>query len=99
MAFIINKKGERVNVDMEVDWFSANCVLYADGASLQEYYVLNLYKGRRGCVDENAPILIKQIELGKEPTKDKIMAEMWEHGLSRYDFATVEKGYVLDWED
>jgi len=101
MAFIINKRGERVNVDMEVEWFSSSCALYADDAELQEYYLLNLYKGKhgQGYSDEDAPTLIKQIEFSEEPTKDRIMAEMWKHGLSRYDVATIEKGYRLDWNE
>lgn len=100
MSFIINKNGERVHVDMEVDWFSQNCALYHDDSDLRKCYLLNLYQGKHGGAagNEDAPILIKQIELWDEkPSKDKIMAEMWKAGLSRYDLVTIEEGYMLDW--
>lgn len=102
MAFIINQRGKRVNVDMEVEWFSNQCVLYADGATLRDCYILNLYKGKNGsqCDDDEKPSLIKQIEYwDNPPSKDEIMSKMWHEGLRRYDVATVEKGYMLDWED
>lgn len=97
MAFIINHKGERVHVNMEVSRFSQTCPLYADDAELKEYFILNLYKGKRPWNGDNECELIKQIELWKEPTKEEIMYKMWENGLSRYDFVTIERGYILDW--
>jgi len=97
MSFMINKKGERVTVDMEVDWFSQNCVLYADDADLVEYYILNLYKVNDQGVPNPELDLVKQIEKRKLPTKDEIMYDMWKNGLSRYDVATIEKGFRLDW--
>lgn len=99
MAFMINNKGERVNVDMEVDRFSQNCVLYADDVQLLDYYILNLYKGKENMAERTGePELIMQIELSQLPTKDEIMNYMWKNGLSRFDVATIEKGYILDWD-
>jgi len=43
MSFVINSKGERVEVNMEVELFSQTCVLYADDVELLDCYVLNLY--------------------------------------------------------
>jgi len=99
MSFVINAKGERVEVDMEVDRFSQTCVLYADDTDLEEYYILNLYKVNHMGVPNVEPELVKQIEKRKLPTKDEIMYDMWKNGLSRYDIATIEKGFRLDWAD
>jgi hypothetical protein len=99
MPFIINARGERVTVDIEADWFSQGCVLYADDVELKDYYILNLYKGNDNVSERRSePELIKQIELSKLPTKDEIMHYMWKNGLSRYDIATIEKGFILDWK-
>jgi hypothetical protein len=99
MAFIINGAGKRVEVDMEVDYFAQSCVLYADDAELIECYILNLYKGKENMAERTSePELIKQIELSKLPTKDEIMHYMWKNGLSRFDIATIEKGFILDWK-
>jgi hypothetical protein len=105
MAFIINSYGEKVNVDMEVNRFSNNCVLYSDNAGLREVYILNLYRGKYGTYERetheyNEIDLVKQMEFwDKPPTKEEIMYEMWKTGLSRYDIATIEKGYMLDWKE
>lgn len=99
MAFIINNRGEKVHVDMEIDWFSQKCALYADGAELINYYILNLYEGTE-MRNKEQPELIVQIEYRNEPpTKNEIMYQMWKHGLSRFDIATIESGYMLDWKD
>ncbi len=96
MAFIINKRGERVQVDMEVDWYSQNCVLYADDAGLKPCYILNLYKHHDGSEIE----LVKQVVFrDNPPDQDHIMVEMWKSGLSRFDLVTIETGYELDWSD
>lgn len=97
MSFVINKKGERVNVDMDVDWFSQECVLYADDADLVEYYILNLYKVNDMGVPNDELELVKQIKKRRLPSKDEIMYDMWANGLSRYDIVTIEKGFRLDW--
>jgi hypothetical protein len=104
MAFIITCDGKRVSVDTELNTFSRNCVLYADDAHLRKCYILNLYKGRHGCglpgATANYPELIGQKEYwDNPPTHDEIMYQMWHHGLSRYDLATIEEGYILDWKD
>ena len=98
MSFIINKRGERVNVDMDVDWFSQTVPIYADDAELFEHYLVNLYKNDN-LSGGNSLELIKQEEFKKYPTKDEIMYVMWKNGLSRYDVVTIEKGFVLDWND
>jgi len=97
VSFVINKKGERVNVDMDVDWFSQECVLYADDADLVEYYILNLYKVNDMGVPNDELELVKQIKKRRLPSKDEIMYDMWANGLSRYDIVTIEKGFRLDW--
>ena len=97
MSFVINKKGERVNVDMDVDWFSQECVLYADDADLVEYYILNLYKVNDMGVPNDELELVKQIKKRRLTSKDEIMYDMWANGLSRYDIVTIEKGFRLDW--
>lgn len=97
MAFIIDKKGNKVHVDMEVDYFSQTCALYADEAKLVPIWLVKLYKGKDLGDGSTEPILIKQVEYRKKPTKDELMTELWKVGLSRYDFVIVEKGYQLDW--
>ena len=77
MSFVINSKGERVEVDMEVEWFSQTCVLYADDVELLDCYVLNLYKGKELGVLRREPELVKQIRLTNLPTKGEIMQYMW----------------------
>ena len=101
MPFIINKYGKRVNVDIELDTFNNNCVLYHDNAGFRKIYILNLYKGKTGGnYGEKECDLHKQIEFwDKPPTEDQIMYEMWKEGLSRYDFVTIEEGLMLDWVD
>lgn len=99
MPFIINARGERVTVDIESDWFIQDCVLYADDVELKEYYILNLYKGMENITERRAePELINQIEFNHLPKKDEIMHYMWKNGLSRFDVATIEKGFILDWK-
>jgi len=98
MAFIINKYGKRVNVDIELDMFNNNCVLYHDDAGFRKIYILNLYKGNTGSNYGKQSDLFKQIEYwDTPPTEDQIMYEMWKEGLSRYDFITIEEGLILDW--
>lgn len=97
MAFMLNKRGERVQVDMEVDWFSQSIVLYDDSAELKDCYILNLYK-RETSADADQPELIKQkVYKDSPPTKEQVMYEMWKSELSRWDIATIEKGFILDW--
>jgi|GEM_PF-6863406 len=98
MPFIINKYGEKVHVDIDLDWFSQKCALYADGAELKDVWILNLYKNPLSSHNDDLE-LIKQIYLSKEPSKEQIMYYLHQEGLSRYDIATIEKGYTLDWED
>lgn len=98
MPFIINKYGEKVHVDVDVDWFLQKCALYADGAELKDVWILNLYKGIFTTHDKE-PELVKQIQLHKEPLKEQVMYYLHQEGLGRYDIATVEKGYMLDWEE
>lgn len=103
MAFIYNSKGEKVQIDIDQEWFSQPCVVFAEGAGVRDCYILNLYKGAvKNNIEGNSkePELIKQIEFWDNlPNKNKIMYEMWKAGLSRYDIATIEKGYMLDWKD
>lgn len=102
MPFIFDKSGEKVKVDCDMDTFAKKCILYHDEAILRDVYILNLYHGKSGSgfSSENPPTLVKQIEFwGDPPTQERIMFEMWESGLSRYDIATVEKGQMLDWSN
>lgn len=101
MAFIIDKYGNKIKVDIENDYISEKCVLYDDTAVLREVYLLNLYGGKhgQGYASENPPDLIAQIEYkDKPPTQEQIMFQMSKHNLSRHDIATIEKGYMLDFE-
>lgn len=104
MAFLLNKRGEKVHVECDSEWYSQDVVLYSDNAGVRNIYILNLYKGNSGSLlggqNDGECELIKQIEYWDEPpTKEQIMFKMNENGLSRYDFATIESGYMLDWED
>jgi hypothetical protein len=103
MAIIFDKCGKKIHVELETDWFSRNCPLYADGVGLRKCYILNLYKGKTSQEYKNddgrsIPNLEIQIEYwDNPPTEEQIMYKMWKNGLSRYDIATIEQGYMLDW--
>lgn len=99
MAFIVDGHGKRVNVDIDMRFISEKAVIFDDNAILRDVYILNLYEGKT-FTNNKEPELIKQVEIwDKEPTKEKIMYEMSQAGLSRYGIATIEHGYMLDFAE
>jgi hypothetical protein len=107
MAFIITREGEKIPVPIEVDYFDNPCPLYHDNATLQKCYLLNLYKKWDPWIEtereeggKKVQELVAQVKfVDKLPTNEQIMYQMWKHGLSRFDIATIEEGYTLEWDE
>lgn len=96
MSFIVDRRGNKHHFeDHEQKWFGERAIVFAEGAELQDFYLVNLYRAE--ISKRSGSELVKQIEFTEEPTKEQIMYELGFEGLTRYDFATIEKGYRLDW--
>lgn len=95
MSFIVDRSGKKFQIEgHDQKFISSKAIVYNDEAILNDFYLLNLY--RSDMNNRANPELIKQIEYRDKPTKEQIMYELGAEGLSRYDFATIEIGYRLD---
>lgn len=98
MAYVIDREGNKYQIDAETKFGISKCAILSDDMTLWKVFLLNLYQCDTDHVNE--PELIKQIRfLDEPPTKEQMIYRMSEAGLSRYDIVTIEEGYMLDFDD
>lgn len=105
--FIVTKDGKKLRVDdSELDCdetpFKQEVALYTDDTILKPVWYLNLYHSKKATFNSFFRREKEQLELVAEvyfehkPTQEEILYQMAAHGLNRFDFASVEKGFELD---
>ena len=99
MAILINKSGKKTQIDsIELDRIAEIGVLVEENTILKTIYILSLFK-RENTNSKRLDDMELVVQIGYEttpPSKEQIMYELVSRGLSRFDIATVEQGYMLD---
>lgn len=109
--FVVTKDGKKLPVDDSAVEYGTDYVpfhqtvgLYTDDTILKPVWYLNLYHtekakiGREPKHETQLLEFVAEVYFNHKPTQEEILWAMSAHGLSRYDFASLEKGYELDME-
>lgn len=97
MAYIINKEGKRIDVQLEADWITENVTLVDDNARLVDRYLIEIYK-KNLYEKVHESEFITEVLLEHEPTDEEILYYMVQNGVSRYNgYATIHKIKVIEW--
>lgn len=107
--YVVTKQGKKLivdesNIDLDDGYisFQESVGLYTDDTILKDVWILQLQKKTESFASlnkkNNELQLVKELEYNHEPTKEEILWAMSAYGISRWDIATVVKGYVLDME-
>lgn len=98
MPYLITKNGDKQKLDLEINKIVEESTIVSEYATLRKIFILNLYRGSLGGRGESE--FIKSIEfLDHKPTEEQIIYSLATNGLSRYDFATIEEGLMMDFVD
>jgi hypothetical protein len=99
LGYVINGKGEKLEVSNSDGWCGENTVLISDTTVLLTKYILNIFKHQiyqRNSESE----FVKEIIFDEEPNDEMIIFHMVQNGVNRYSgYAYVEKIKVLDFGD
>jgi hypothetical protein len=100
MGYVINKNGEKIEVNNPEGWCAESVVLVNDDTILVDKYIINLFKKEMWDNSKSESEFIKEIVLNKEPTNEQIIFYLCQNGLNRYSgYATIEKIKTLDFKE
>lgn len=99
MGYVINKNGEKIEVNNPEGYCAENVVLINDDTILVDKYVINIYKKQLYEKRSEAEFII-EILLDNKPTDEEIIFHMVQNGINRYSgYATVDKVKCLDFKE
>ena len=94
MSYLINKRGEKIEVNCDSDWLYENVCLVDDDVCLDPVWMVTcIHRDLNGKVDyEN---YVDKI-FTHEPTDEELIHFMISNGFTRYDLVQVEEMKTLD---
>jgi len=99
LGYVINGKGEKLEVDNSDGWCGESVVLISDTTVLLTKYVINIFKQQIHQKSSESEF-VKEIILDEEPTDEMVIFHMVQNGVNRYSgYAIVDKIKVLDFKD
>jgi hypothetical protein len=97
MAYIIDKNGSKIEIDIDVHAAQSITIYGSDVDFTEDVFMLNLYSGGESL--KTSSELIAQIRMYHEPTKEEILYWFSKNNLGNTDFYTIEKGKMLTWNN
>jgi hypothetical protein len=97
MGYIINKEGQRIQVDNPDGWCAENVVIINDDTILVDKWAVDLYK-RDMWANSDESNFVKEIMFDKEPTDEQLIFHMSQNGINRASgYVSVQKVKALDY--
>jgi len=99
MGYVINNRGEKMEVENPDGDCGENVVLINDTTILNEKWVIGIYK--KALYEKNSQSdYVTEVILDNEPTDEEIIFHMVTNGVNRYSgYSIVEKIRVLDFQE
>lgn len=92
MGYVINKHGDKIEVNNPDGDCAENVVLINDDTILLEKYLINIFKKEMWNGSSHESEFIKEILLDEKPTDEQLIFYMSQNGINRYTgFITIEK--------
>lgn len=95
MAYLIDKNGNKINIDLDVNT-CRQVKIFNDELEFEDIYILNLYRNNGSHKSDFE--LVEQIRFLHFPTKEEVLYWFQQNELGCMDFYTIEKGKTLTWK-
>lgn len=99
MGYVINEKGQKLEVNNPEGYCAENVVLINDDTILIDKYIIYIYK-KELYEAQSESEFVAEVILDDKPTNEQIIFHMVKNGVNRYSgYVTIEKIKTLDFKE